>query len=100
MKKDAIQRIDKKQKVTKTTRRKFLKKAAVVSAGAVVAPAHGVLITSATLRDGSGDVEADWASAEARTGARHLPEAIRATVPSPPRAQGGGAGWGTTRRRT
>jgi len=52
-------------------------------AGVVVAPAHGALITSATLRDGSGDVEADWAAAEARTGARHLPAAIRATVPSP-----------------
>ena len=38
MKKDMTQKIDKKQKVTKTTRRKFLKKAAVVSAGAVIAP--------------------------------------------------------------
>ena len=50
----------------------------------VLRPAHGVLITSATLTDGSGDVEADWAAAEARTGARHLPmPAIRATVASP-----------------
>ncbi len=38
MKKDKAQKNDKKQKVTKTTRRKFLKTAAVVSAGAVVAP--------------------------------------------------------------
>jgi ATP-dependent DNA helicase DinG len=46
--------------------------------------AHGLAVTSATLTDGSGDVEADWAAAEARTGARHLPRpAIRAAVPSP-----------------
>jgi TRAP-type mannitol/chloroaromatic compound transport system substrate-binding protein len=38
MKKDKTQKVAKKKKVTKTTRRKFLKKAAVVSAGAVVAP--------------------------------------------------------------
>ena len=37
-----------------------------------MAPAHGALITSATLRDGSGDDEADWTVAENRTGARHL----------------------------
>ncbi len=37
-------------------------------AGAVLAPADGVLITSATLRGG-----ADWSAAEARTGALHLP---------------------------
>ena len=50
----------------------------------VVGPAHGVLLTSATLRDGTGDDEADWAAAEARTGARHLPRpALRAGVPSP-----------------
>ncbi|HEX9646238.1 MAG TPA: ATP-dependent DNA helicase [Alphaproteobacteria bacterium] len=53
-------------------------------AAAVLAPAHGALITSATLRDGTGDVEADWAAAEARTGAAHLAEpALRAAVPSP-----------------
>ena len=53
-------------------------------AQAVAEPAHGVLVTSATLTDGSGDAEADWLSAEARTGA--LPSAgpaIRAEVPSP-----------------
>lgn len=50
----------------------------------VVEPAQGVLVTSATLRDGSGDAEADWAAAERRTGATHLPEpAVRAAVPSP-----------------
>jgi ATP-dependent DNA helicase DinG len=50
----------------------------------VVRPAHGVLITSATLTDGSGDTLADWQAAEARTGARHLATpALRARVPSP-----------------
>jgi ATP-dependent DNA helicase DinG len=53
-------------------------------AQAVAAPAHGIIVTSATLTDGSGDVEADWQYAEARTGAAHLPSpAIRAGVPSP-----------------
>ncbi|MGG5810075.1 ATP-dependent DNA helicase [Falsiroseomonas sp. CW058] len=55
---------------------------------AVAAPAHGVLITSATLRDAAeatgDDTEAAWRGAEARTGAAHLPApAIRAAVPSP-----------------
>ncbi len=55
---------------------------------AVAAPAHGVLITSATLRDeadaDNDDPEATWLDAEARTGAAHLPTpAIRAAVPSP-----------------
>jgi ATP-dependent DNA helicase DinG len=50
----------------------------------VAAPAHGLLVTSATLRDGSGDVEADWQAAERRTGATHLPlPAVRAALPSP-----------------
>ncbi len=57
----------------------------------LVAPAHGLLITSATLRDetrarqeGGGDAEADWEAAEARVGAVHLPSpAIRAAVGSP-----------------
>ena len=50
----------------------------------VVAPAHGVLITSATLTDGNGDAEIDWLGAEARTGARHLKApAMRARVKSP-----------------
>ncbi len=38
----------------------------------VLAPAHGALITSATLRDIAHGVD-DWASAEVRTGAHHLP---------------------------
>jgi ATP-dependent DNA helicase DinG len=50
----------------------------------VAAPAHGVVVTSATLRDGTGDPEADWTAAEIRTGAAHLPApAVRAAVPSP-----------------
>ncbi|MDJ0948905.1 MAG: ATP-dependent DNA helicase [Alphaproteobacteria bacterium] len=50
----------------------------------VAAKAHGVLVTSATLRDGSGDAEADWQVAEARTGACHLPtDAMRADLRSP-----------------
>src|SRR5690606_29010182 len=45
---------------------------------------HGVLVTSATLRDGTGEVETDWRAAEQVTGTAHLPEApIRAQVPSP-----------------
>jgi len=46
--------------------------------------AHGLVVTSATLRDGSGDESADWAVAENRTGAAHLPApALRAAVASP-----------------
>jgi ATP-dependent DNA helicase DinG len=49
----------------------------------IAAPAHGMLITSATLRDGT-DNEAAWAGAEARTGASHLASpAIRAAFASP-----------------
>jgi len=49
----------------------------------VLAPAHGALITSATLRDISEGVD-DWASAEVRTGAGHLPQpAKRASFGSP-----------------
>jgi len=40
----------------------------------VLRPAHGALITSATLRDGTGDEERDWAAAAGRTGVRHLDE--------------------------
>jgi len=45
----------------------------------ILEPAHGALITSATLRDisledwGADDIEAHWQSAEIRTGALHLP---------------------------
>ena len=37
----------------------------------VIAPSHGVLVTSATLRDATGDQEKDWVAAERRTGALH-----------------------------
>jgi ATP-dependent DNA helicase DinG len=50
----------------------------------VAKPAHGVLVTSATLTDGSGDQLRDWEAAEARSGARHLASpAFRVRVPSP-----------------
>ena len=51
----------------------------------LAAPAHGLLVTSATLRDSAeDDPEAAWAVAEARVGAPHLPSpAIRAAVGSP-----------------
>ena len=44
---------------------------------AVLEPAHGALITSATLRDSGGDDDDHWASAEIRTGAGHLPQPAR-----------------------
>ena len=61
---------------------------------AVIRPAHGAVITSATLRDSLGvpaaandeapALNADWAVAEARTGTRHLATpAIRAAMASP-----------------
>ena len=51
---------------------------------AVLQPAHGALITSATLRDVGGGEEDHWASAEIRTGAGHLPlPARRAQFGSP-----------------
>ncbi|MGG5820517.1 ATP-dependent DNA helicase [Falsiroseomonas sp. HW251] len=53
----------------------------------VAAPAHGVLITSATLRDTGDDADDPdnaWREAEARTGVPHLAApVIRAAVPSP-----------------
>ena len=50
----------------------------------VAKPAHGVVVTSATLTGGSGDIETDWAGAAARTGARHLLNpALRVRVESP-----------------
>jgi len=50
---------------------------------AVAKPAHGVVITSATLTDGSGTEQA-WEAAEQRVGARHLlSPALRVRVPSP-----------------
>ena len=48
-------------------------------AGVVMAPADGVLVTSATLRGGDG-----WVAAEERTGALHLPRAaVRFEAESP-----------------
>ena len=53
-------------------------------AESVASRAHGVLVTSATLTGRSGDVEADWHTAERRTGAVHMPApAIRSRVASP-----------------
>jgi len=60
----------------------------------VIKPAHGAVITSATLRDSLGlpvpandeaeSALADWTSAEARTGTRHLlAPAMRAAMASP-----------------
>ncbi len=50
----------------------------------VAAPAHGLLVTSATLRDSAREPEEAWRAAEMRTGARHLPApAMRAAAPSP-----------------
>ena len=53
-------------------------------AAVVLTPAHGAAITSATLRDGRGDEQADWDAAERRTGVRHLASPpLLSTVPSP-----------------
>ncbi len=55
-------------------------------AAAVAAPAHGLLITSATLRDqpDGAAAETSWDEAEARIGAAHLPSpALRASLASP-----------------
>ncbi len=53
-------------------------------AEALAGPAHGMVVTSATLTDGTGDLGQDWRAAEDRCGASHLPlPAIRAQVPSP-----------------
>ena len=44
-------------------------------AAEILEPAHGALITSATLRDTGAEAgEMDWQSAEVRTGALHLPQ--------------------------
>ncbi len=50
-------------------------------AAAVLEPAHGALITSATLRDSGGhnDPDENWTSAEIRTGAGHLAQPARRT---------------------
>jgi ATP-dependent DNA helicase DinG len=50
----------------------------------VLRPAHGAVVTSASLRDGTGEPSVDWAAAEERTGARHLVEpAVRIGLDSP-----------------
>jgi ATP-dependent DNA helicase DinG len=45
-------------------------------AESILKPAHGALITSATLRDAGNEsgADGDWRSAEVRVGAHHLPE--------------------------
>ncbi len=51
---------------------------------AVAEPAHGLLVTSASLRDGSGDAAADWAAADLRVGIRHVAaREHRAAIESP-----------------
>lgn len=48
------------------------------------ASAHGMLITSATLRDGTGDEDADWRAAESRLGVRYLSAPpLMSALPSP-----------------
>ena len=47
-------------------------------AEAVARPAHGIVVTSATLTDGEADPALAWGAAEAATGLRHLPEPPRA----------------------
>jgi len=46
--------------------------------------AHGLVVTSATLTDSTGNVEQDWQAANLRTGAAHVSRPpLRAAVPSP-----------------
>ncbi len=53
-------------------------------AQAALSQCHGAVITSATLSDRSGEGEADWDWAEARSGTRHLPNPpMRLQVASP-----------------
>jgi ATP-dependent DNA helicase DinG len=53
-------------------------------AATVGAQAHGMVVTSATLTDGTGNIEEDWAAAAEVTGSRHLATLpLRAQVPSP-----------------
>src|SRR6185437_6621916 len=47
-------------------------------AEAVARPAHGIVVTSATLTDGEPDPALAWGAAEAATGLRHLAESPRA----------------------
>jgi len=53
-------------------------------AGSIRHQAHGIAITSATLRDGTGDADIDWQAAMNRTGAAALsPTVQRVAIPSP-----------------
>lgn len=53
-------------------------------AATVGAQAHGMVVTSATLTDNTGNMEDDWAAAGEVTGSRHFGQpAVRAQVPSP-----------------
>ncbi len=50
----------------------------------VAQPAHGIVVTSATLTDGEADPVLAWGAAEAATGLRHLPESpYAARIASP-----------------
>jgi ATP-dependent DNA helicase DinG len=50
----------------------------------VAQPAHGLVVTSATLTDGVADPDLAWRGAEAGTGLRHLPASpAAARIPSP-----------------
>jgi ATP-dependent DNA helicase DinG len=53
-------------------------------AGAVLEPAHGVLVTSATLRSRPDALADDWRDAEQRTGAARLPRPARHFAASSP----------------
>jgi ATP-dependent DNA helicase DinG len=44
---------------------------------AVLKPADGIIITSATLKDRPPDIPDDWTNAETRTGAIHLPYPVK-----------------------
>jgi ATP-dependent DNA helicase DinG len=53
-------------------------------AALVAKPAHGLVVTSATLTDGEAEPDLAWQAAEAATGLRHLPERpASARIPSP-----------------
>jgi len=53
-------------------------------AGTLLTQAHGVAVTSATLRDNAAAEATDWSAAEVRTGALHLPQpAHRVSLASP-----------------
>jgi ATP-dependent DNA helicase DinG len=53
-------------------------------AAAMAPVAHGLVVTSATLTDRTGDTDADWTVADRRTGAAHMPmPAMHTRVASP-----------------